>query len=158
MKRPRVRPTPKPSTSVFKRRRFAARHRRPSLLPVVLRSFALALAIVGTPVALVAWSAVASHFHLRHLDVEVTPHVDREWIRQQVRPFAKSSLPWLSLSRVARQLERHPWIDAVALEKQLPGTLRIAIALMALLVDPRPRESKNLSPIREAFQLVPATP
>lgn len=109
--------------------------RRRSGLPVrrrrrtlgLLRQFALAVVLVGTPAAALWWSATSPRFALARIDVETTERVNREWVETRLGRLHGRNLVWMSMKSVERTLADHPWIRGVEVSKSLPDRLRVAV-------------------------------
>jgi len=119
--------------ALFRRRRFAARRKRPSLWPILLRGFFSALLLVAVPATAAMWMITAPRFGLREVRIASSPHVRRAWVETVVTPFAGHNLLLLPLSDLGGRLQGHPWVERVELRKELPGALEIR------LVERRPR-------------------
>lgn len=111
----------------FRRRRFAARRKRPPLALVLLRPFLLAAVLVGLPLCGAGWFARSPRFQFRALAVEESPHVPARWVEQALAPFHGRNLLALSLVAVEGRLRRHPWVRAVEIEKRLPDALALRV-------------------------------
>jgi hypothetical protein len=108
----------RPGLPVRRRRRFLG----------LLRHFAVALALVGTPAAALWWSATSPRFDLAVLEVETAERVNREWVEERLAPLRGRNLVWMSMAGVERSLADHPWIAGVEVSKGLPDRLRVAVA------------------------------
>ena len=115
--------TPRP----LKRHGEGIRHLRRHPFVRVASSFAQALLIVGTPVALLVWIGHSPLFALRELTVETQGdgRVEEAWVHRALGPYLGENLPRLPLSYVSRVLARHPWVESADVHKALPGRLGI---------------------------------
>jgi len=113
--------------TLFRRRQFSARRKRPSLWPILLRGFVSALLLVAVPATAAMWLITAPRFGLREVRVETSPHVPRAWVETVVTPFAGHNLLLLPLGELCGRLEGHPWIERVELRKELPGALVVRV-------------------------------
>ena|SRR5437868_9328129 len=68
-------------------------------------------------------------FAISHLEIETDGVLAHEQIRSWAGVRPKSNLMRLDLARVKRDLEMVPAIESVAVERVLPGTLRIHIKI-----------------------------
>jgi hypothetical protein len=122
----------------FRRRPTPPRRRRRSVLAALARPFAAALALVALPLAVGAWVLGSPRFALREVTVEGTGRIPTAWLQEAVAPLLGENLVVLPLSAVTGRVARHPWIATLAVEKELPDRLRIAVterqpvALLAL--------------------------
>ncbi len=105
------------------------------------------------PVAAVVWLLTSERFALSGLTVTIgepsearsraarpgearpgeartdaEPRVSEAWVRQQLEPFLGANLLRLELAAVAAPIERHPWVRAVDVSKELPARLRVRVA------------------------------
>lgn len=115
------------SRPIFRRRRFAARRRRPSVWPLLLRGFFSALMLVAVPAAAAIWVITAPTFGLREVRIVSTPHVPTAWVESVIGSFAGYNVLLLSLSDIGTRMEGHPWIEGVELRKELPSGLVIRV-------------------------------
>ena len=137
----RLRPIERQTESPFRRRQVRWR-RRPKLLSWG-RRLAATLAIAGMPVAAVVWLLTSDRFALSELAVTIgephaarpgearpdaEPRVSETWVRHQLEPFLGANLLRLELDAVAAPIERHPWVRAVGVSKELPAQLRVRVA------------------------------
>jgi POTRA domain, FtsQ-type len=111
----------------FRRRPTPPRRRRPSLLAALLRPFATAFLMVAVPLAAGAWVLGSPRFALREVAVEGSDRIPAAWLQNAVAPLVGRNLVALPLEAVTDRLERHPWIASLAVEKELPDRLRIAV-------------------------------
>ncbi|HUF78714.1 MAG TPA: FtsQ-type POTRA domain-containing protein [Thermoanaerobaculia bacterium] len=125
---PRSKPARLPDGRVlpFRRRSGLPVRRRRRLLGVV-RQFAAALALVGTPAAALWWSATSPRFALGRMEIETTERVNRAWVEERLAHLRGRNLVWMSMKSVERSLRDHPWIGGVELSKSLPDRLRVAV-------------------------------
>lgn len=111
----------------FRRRPTPPRRRRQSVLAALLRPFATAFLVVAVPLAAGAWVLGSPRFALREVAVEGSDRIPAAWVRNAVAPLVGRNLVALPLDAVTDRLERHPWIASLAVEKELPDRLRIAV-------------------------------
>lgn len=111
----------------FRRRAGLPVRRRRRVLGL-LRHFAVALALVGTPAAALWWSATSPRFDLAELEVATAERVNRAWVEERLAPLLGRNLVWMSMASVERSLADHPWIAGVELSKSLPARLSVAVA------------------------------
>lgn len=111
----------------FRRRPTPPRRRRQSVLASLLRPFATAFLVVAVPLAAGAWVLGSPRFALREVAVEGSDRIPATWVRNAVAPLVGRNLVALPLDAVTGRLERHPWIASLAVEKELPDRLRIAV-------------------------------
>ncbi len=111
----------------FRRRRFAAPHRRRRLALRLLGPFAGALLAVGAPAALGWWALTGPEFAIREIAVEGTRRVSDEWVRQRLQPLHGRHLLLLGLDAVEPRLEAEPWIRAVTVAKEPPSRLVVRV-------------------------------
>ncbi|HEX4966588.1 MAG TPA: FtsQ-type POTRA domain-containing protein [Thermoanaerobaculia bacterium] len=113
----------------FRRRGTPPRRKRRSLLLVLLRPLAVAVAVVALPTGLVYWVLTAPMFRLHQVDVGGPQHrVAAAWVRQTLAPFMGRNLVRLSLADATARLQSNPWIEKVEIEKELPDGLRVKLA------------------------------
>ncbi|HSL81851.1 MAG TPA: FtsQ-type POTRA domain-containing protein, partial [Thermoanaerobaculia bacterium] len=93
----------------------------------LLRHFAVALALVGTPAAALWWSATSPRFDLAELEVTAAERVNRAWVEERLAPLLGRNLVWMSMASVERSLADHPWIAGVEVSKGLPARLSVAV-------------------------------
>lgn len=109
--------------------------RRRSGLPVrrrrrtlgLLKQFATAVVLVGTPATALWWSATSPRFALGRIDVETTDRVNRGWVESRLAHLRGQNLVWMSMHSVEQSLADHPWIRGVEVSKTLPDRLHVAV-------------------------------
>jgi hypothetical protein len=111
----------------FRRRSTPPRRRRQSVLVSLLRPFATAFLVVAVPLAAGAWVLGSPRFALREVAVEGSDRIPAAWLQNAVAPLVGRNLVALPLDAVTDRLVRHPWIASLAVEKELPDRLRIAV-------------------------------
>ncbi|HKI87014.1 MAG TPA: FtsQ-type POTRA domain-containing protein [Thermoanaerobaculia bacterium] len=115
----------------FRRRRFAVRHKRPSLLRALIKPFLGALLLVGIPVAGVAWMLTSPQFTVKQLKVEGNARVSEGQVEAALSSLKGQHLLLLDLGDVRRQLERIPqierWTADIDLDKRLPDGLAVKL-------------------------------
>lgn len=111
----------------FKRRDPMRRRRRHPVLRW-LKPLALALVIVGSPVALVIWLLTSSHFAFDNLQVTTGDNVSERWVEAALEPYRGRNLLRLPLGALQQRLtEGHPWVESVNLRKVLPQRLELVV-------------------------------
>lgn len=111
----------------FKRRDPMRRSRR-SPLRRWLKPLALALCIVGSPVALVVWVLTSPQFAFAELEVTTGDKVSQRWVEAALEPYRGQNLLRLPLASLKHRLtEGHPWVAGVDLRKSLPHRLELTI-------------------------------
>ena len=118
---------PQRPEQLFRRRRFAAPHRRPGLLRLLAGPFLAAVATVAIPGAAAYWVLTSPMFDLRHLVVHATDRVPAGWVVEVLEPLRGHHLLWVSLSDVERRVETHPWVEGATVRKKLPDRLEVGI-------------------------------
>ncbi len=104
------------------------RHSRRPPLVRLARTFLVAAAVVGLPLASVLWVGRSPVFALRELDVQSDgARVSEAWVRRTLEPALGWNLPRLPLDWVGAALRRHPWVETAALTKELPDRLRVRV-------------------------------
>ncbi|MCG8459942.1 MAG: FtsQ-type POTRA domain-containing protein [Holophagales bacterium] len=121
-----------PSSPVLPfRRRRGRRVRRLRRNPFVRIAWPLflAIAIVGTPVALMLWFAHSPLFALRGIEasVEEGGRVTQEWVEKALRPYQGENVWLVSLDEMALSLARHPWVADIGLRKRPPNDLVVRV-------------------------------
>lgn len=111
----------------FKRGKNEVRPLRRSPLRRYVGPFLMALVIVAIPSGLVAWPMTSSEFAVRELKVTTGERVSEAWVRSALSPILGRNLPLLSLEQAETLMRRHPWVEACALRKELPGSLLVRI-------------------------------
>ncbi len=131
---PPLRPfTPLPPRSAeenvvpFKRRDPLRRRRRHPLWRW-LKPLALALCIVGSPVALVVWLMTSPQFAFEEMQISTGERVSQRWLEAALEPYQGRNLLRLPLAALQRRLsEGHPWVEGVDLRKNLPHRLELVV-------------------------------
>lgn len=109
------------------RRRSGVPVRRRGRTLGLLKQFAVAVVLVGTPAGALWWSATSPRFALHRIDVETTERVNRGWVESRLAHLRGENLVWMSMHSVERSLADHPWIRGVEVAKSLPDRLRVAV-------------------------------
>lgn len=112
---------------MFRRRRFQASHKRPSLFGATLRSLGLALALVGIPAAVVFWALTSPRFALRDIEIASGERVAAEWVAQNLAPLRGRHVLLVSLPEIERLLTSHRWVEGVEVRKRLPDALVVEV-------------------------------
>ncbi len=111
----------------FRRKRFAAPHRRRRLALRLLGPFTAALVAVGAPAALGWWALGSAELAVREIAVEGTDRVAAGWVRERLQPLHGRHLLLVGLGEVEPRLADEPWIRAVTLAKEPPGRLVVRV-------------------------------
>jgi cell division protein FtsQ len=112
---------------MFRRRRFQASHKRPSLLGAILRSLGLALAVVGIPAAVAFWTLTSPRFALRDIEIASGERVAAEWVARNLAPLRGRHVLLVSLPEIERLLTSHRWVEGVEVRKRLPNALVVEV-------------------------------
>jgi cell division septal protein FtsQ len=111
----------------FKRRDPMRRRRRHPLWRW-LKPLALALGIVGSPVALVVWLMTSPRLAFQETVITTGDRVSQRWLEAALEPYQGRNLLRLPLGALQRRLsDGHPWIAGVDLRKSLPGRLEVVV-------------------------------
>ena len=111
----------------FKRRDPMRRRRRHPLWRW-LKPLALALGIVGSPVALVVWLMTSPQLAFEETVITTGDRVSQRWLEAALEPYRGRNLLRLPLGALQRRLgDGHPWIAGVDLRKSLPGRLEVVV-------------------------------
>jgi len=111
----------------FRRRQYSARRRRRSTWSALLRAFAAALLVVGAPVAAGSWIWTSPRFRLHRVEVSGCERVSAAWVKGTVEGALGQRLLTLPLRPLQEAVGTNPWVDGVALQKELPDGLRIVV-------------------------------
>jgi cell division protein FtsQ len=114
-------------SGAFRRRRFVVPHRRRSRTRMLLKPFLLAVVLVGLPVAAALWVYTSPRFMLREVQVGSTRHIPAAEVGSALAPLRGRHLLGLSLSEVEDLLITNPWVEKVAVRKELPDRLVVEI-------------------------------
>lgn len=120
-------PIETPESERFRRRQFIAPHRRRKLIARLAKPFLAALAIVGLPVALVAWILLSEQFRVVEVEVTGGSRVSEDWATVRLSALEGRQLLDVGLADVASALGEHPWIDGVLLRRRPPDRLEVEI-------------------------------
>lgn len=112
---------------MFRRRRFQASHKRPSLLQSLLKPLGLALLLVGAPAAAGVWTLTSPRFALADIEVASGQRVPAEWVIENLEPLRGRHVLLLSLPEVQGLLAGHRWVDGVEVRKRLPNALVVQV-------------------------------
>lgn len=112
---------------VFRRRRFAAPHRRRRLWIRLLRPLAMAVLIVGLPAGTAYWVVASPVFRVGDVAVVTGDRVPREWAEARLETLAGSHILLLGIQEIESRLESHPWFRGVQMSKRLPSHVEIRI-------------------------------
>jgi len=119
--------TPAPE-ELLRRPGTPPRRKRRNPLLGLLRPLAFSLLLVALPAGLVTWVLASPRFDLREVIVEAgTPRLSPAMLKASVEPFEGGNLVLLPLDKVEAALRRNPWVDTVAVAKELPDRLRIEV-------------------------------
>ena len=120
----------------FRRRRFVVPHRRRSRTMILLKPFLLAVVLVGVPVSAALWVYTSPRFLLREVQIGYAKRVSTAEVASALSPLRGRHLLGLSLADVEGKLVSNPWIESVAIRKELPDRLvvqlqeRLPVALL----------------------------
>ncbi len=120
-------PSPLERPPMFRRRRFQASHKRPSLLGAILRSLGLALVLVGIPAAAVFWALTSPRFALRDIEIASGERVEAAWVARNLAPLRGRHVLLVSLPEIERLLESHDWVEGVEVRKRLPNAIVVEV-------------------------------
>ena len=91
----------------YRRRLFAARHRRRSLWARLVRPFFGALLLVGSPAVLTAWVLTSPEFTVREIAVSGNERVPETWVRQTLAGVEGSSVFEVGARHLEQRLLDH---------------------------------------------------
>lgn len=111
----------------FLRVRQPRRRRRRAPVLRLFGTAARVALVVLPPLAAASWMLRTQRFALQSVHVLDTARVPESWVRERLRPELGTNLLLVSLSRVEGRLAGHPWIARVAVDKELPHGLRVAV-------------------------------
>jgi cell division protein FtsQ len=109
----------------FRRPSRAVRVRRRSPWLALVRHFAQALLVVGTPVLAALWLFSSPTFAFAAVDFGESRYVERAWVEGALAPLVGENLLRLELAEVRNRLAEHPWVERVTVAKHLPNRLRV---------------------------------
>lgn len=119
--------SPEENVVPFKRRDPLRRRRRHPLWRW-LKPLALALGIVGSPVALVVWLMTSPQFAFEEIHISTGERVSERWLQAALEPYRGRNLLRLPLAALQRRLrDGHPWVEGVDLRKNLPQRLELVV-------------------------------
>lgn len=117
-----------PEAFDFRRRGTPPRRKRRHPLLLLVRPLVAAALLVAGPTALAGWVLTSPRFALGEVVVEGgTARVPANGIRAAVAPLEGRNLVLLPLADVEARIRRNPWIDALEIQKELPGRLRVQV-------------------------------
>jgi len=112
----------------FRRRGMPLRRRRRNPLLLLLRPMTAALLVVLLPLGVTVWVLTSRRFQLQEVVVEGgAQRVKPDWVRRALAPYQGRNLVRLPLAEAAAVLQQNPWVQAVELQKELPGRLRVEL-------------------------------
>lgn len=111
----------------YRRRLFAARHRKRNPLLRLARPFLGALVLVGSPAALTAWVLTAPEFTLKELSIEGTVRVPQSWVEGELIGLYGYPLFEIPIEVLEGRLASHPWVQEARVRRRLPDQLRIEL-------------------------------
>jgi cell division protein FtsQ len=114
-------------SGAFRRRRFVVPHRRRSRTRMLLRPFLMAVGLVGLPVAVALWVYSSPRFLLREVQIGSTRHISTAEVDAALASLRGRHLLGLSLADVENLLVANPWVERVAVRKELPDRLVVEI-------------------------------
>jgi|CXWL01.1.fsa_nt_gi cell division septal protein FtsQ len=103
-----------------------ARRRRRTAFALAGR-FALAAAIVATPVVAGVWLLRLPRLGLAAIEVEGLGRVERGYVDRTLASVRGQNLLLLDLAAVQASLLRHPWVAGVEVAKEMPNRLRVKV-------------------------------
>jgi cell division septal protein FtsQ len=109
----------------YRRRLFAARHRKRSPVARLAKPFLAALFLVGSPAALAAWVLSSPEFTLREVEIEGAARVPREWVKNELASLYGYPMFEIPTELLEGRLTSHPWVAEARVRKRLPDQLRI---------------------------------
>lgn len=128
LRAPRVSPPRSPDgAELYRRRREAVAHRRRPLAIRLLRPLAGALVIVGIPAVTAWWALTTPWLRVDDLRVSGTHRVSEAWALAALDGLRGRHLLRVELDDVRDRLESHEWIRDVAVRKELPDRLHVAV-------------------------------
>jgi hypothetical protein len=110
----------------FRRRRAVRRLRRHPLVRW-LYPFLQAVALVALPVLLVGWFVESPRFAFQESRITTGERVPTAWVESRLWTFEGRNLLLLPLDEVEAALGDHPWVERVALRKELPSRLHVEV-------------------------------
>ena len=111
----------------YRRRLYAARHRKRSPLRRLVKPFLMALLLVGSPVALAAWVLTAPEFTLQQVDVVGALRVEPDWVERELMVLEGHPMFDIPIELVEGRLASHPWVRTAEVRKRLPDQLRVEL-------------------------------
>jgi cell division septal protein FtsQ len=111
----------------YRRRMFAARHRRRSLWSRLARPFLGAVLLVGSPAALTAWVMTSPEFTVREIAITGGERVTDAWVREALAGIEGTSMFEVAAVEIERRLAGHPWLAAVNVRKSLPDRVHVEL-------------------------------
>ncbi len=125
---PRISPVRSPEGSdMYRRRRSAVAHRRERFVRRLLRPLGNALVVVVVPVAAAYWAATTPYLRVAEIRISGTDRVSPAWVADALAKLEGEHLLGTGLDDVRRRLTSHEWIRDVAVRKELPDRLHVAV-------------------------------
>lgn len=117
------------SGTVLPFRRTAVKPRRKRRNPWLrmLRPLATAVLLVALPSAFGVWVLTSPRFALADVEVVGAERVAVGWVERRLAPLAGRNVVRLPLAEVETALAGHPWIEGVAIRKELPNRLAVEV-------------------------------
>ena len=94
----------------YRRRLFAARHRKRSPLRRLAKPFFAALLLVGSPAALAAWVLTRPEFTLRQVEIRAPPGSTRSWVERELTGLRATRCSTSRPSWSKGDWRRIPWV------------------------------------------------
>jgi cell division septal protein FtsQ len=112
----------------FRRRGAPVKRRRRHPLLLLVRPLMTALLVVLLPLGLAVWVLTSRRFQLAEVVVEGgTQRIQPDWVQEALAAYRGQNLVRLSLGEAAARIKKNPWVDAVEIQKELPGRLRVEL-------------------------------
>ncbi len=112
---------------LYRRRRGPVSHRRKRRLAVLLRPLMTALAVVATPAGAAYWAATTPYLEIAEIEISGTERVSEAWVNEALSGLEGEHLLRTGLDDVRRRLVSHEWIREIALRKELPDQIHVAV-------------------------------
>ena len=111
----------------YRRRLFAARHRKRSPLVRLLRPFLGAMILVGSPAALTAWVLTSPEFTLQKVSISGAVRVPEAWVEAELEALRGFQLFDIPADLIEGRLASHHWIKTVRVRKRLPDEIHVEL-------------------------------
>lgn len=116
-------------TPLRRRPGTALKRRRSSRLSAAWRRIGGLAVLTAALVGAGSWALTSPRFAVARIDLEVdgAGKVDAAWAEAAIAPLVGSNVFRLSIDRVEEPLAGHPWIEQVAIRKELPDRLAVRV-------------------------------